>query len=78
MSVKVDVSQLAETLRDTVASAASQGAHGTVTTDAFPDLRYDGFIKEISPEANRSAMRGGGVVTSRRSLSGSTPASASQ
>jgi len=29
------------------------GQHGTVTTDAFPDLKYDGFIKEISPEANR-------------------------
>ena len=29
------------------------GQHGTVTTDAFPDRRYDGFIKEISPEANR-------------------------
>jgi HlyD family secretion protein len=27
--------------------------HGTVTTDAFPDRKYDGFIKEISPEANR-------------------------
>lgn len=27
--------------------------HGTVTTDAFPDRRYEGFIKEISPEANR-------------------------
>ena len=27
--------------------------HGAVTTDAFPDRRYDGFIKEISPEANR-------------------------
>jgi HlyD family secretion protein len=26
---------------------------GIVTTDAFPDLRYEGFIKEISPEANR-------------------------
>ena len=26
---------------------------GVVTTDAFPDLKYDGFIKEISPEANR-------------------------
>ena len=26
---------------------------GTVTTDAFPDRKYDGFIKEISPEANR-------------------------
>jgi HlyD family secretion protein len=27
--------------------------HGSVTTDAFPDRKYDGFIKEISPEANR-------------------------
>lgn len=24
-----------------------------VTTDAFPDRKYDGFIEEISPEANR-------------------------
>src|SRR5580698_9950421 len=29
------------------------GQHGLVTTDAFPDRKYDGFIKEISPEANR-------------------------
>jgi HlyD family secretion protein len=29
------------------------GQHGIITTDAFPDLKYDGFIKEISPEANR-------------------------
>ena len=29
------------------------GQHGAVTTDAFPDRKYDGFIKEISPEANR-------------------------
>src|SRR5947207_8561053 len=29
------------------------GQHGTVTTDAFPDRKYDGVIKEISPEANR-------------------------
>jgi HlyD family secretion protein len=29
------------------------GQHGTVTTDAFPDLKYEGYIKEISPEANR-------------------------
>jgi HlyD family secretion protein len=29
------------------------GQHGTITTDAFPDLKYEGFIKEISPEANR-------------------------
>ena len=27
--------------------------HGVVTVDAFPDRKYDGFIKEISPEANR-------------------------
>jgi HlyD family secretion protein len=26
---------------------------GIVTTDAFPDLKYDGVIQEISPEANR-------------------------
>lgn len=29
------------------------GQHGVVNTDAFPDRKYDGFIKEISPEANR-------------------------
>jgi HlyD family secretion protein len=29
------------------------GQRGTVTTDAYPDLKYAGFIKEISPEANR-------------------------
>lgn len=29
------------------------GQHGTVNTDAFPDRKYDGLIKEISPEANR-------------------------
>jgi HlyD family secretion protein len=26
---------------------------GKVTTDAYPDLKYDGVIREISPEANR-------------------------
>src|SRR5262245_26504354 len=26
---------------------------GVVTTDAFPDRKYEGFIQEISPEANR-------------------------
>lgn len=26
---------------------------GMVTTDAFPDRKYEGYIKEISPEANR-------------------------
>jgi HlyD family secretion protein len=27
--------------------------HGMVTTDAYPDRKYDGMINEISPEANR-------------------------
>ena len=27
--------------------------HAVVNTDAFPDRKYDGYIKEISPEANR-------------------------
>ena len=26
---------------------------GVITTDAFPDRKYDGFIREVSPEANR-------------------------
>ncbi len=26
---------------------------GVITTDAFPDRRYEGFIDEVSPEANR-------------------------
>src|SRR6202021_1024018 len=26
---------------------------GTITTDAFPDRKYEGFIREVSPEANR-------------------------
>jgi HlyD family secretion protein len=26
---------------------------GVVTTDAFPDRKYDGYIDEVSPEANR-------------------------
>jgi HlyD family secretion protein len=29
------------------------GQHGVITTDSFPDLKFAGFIKEISPEANR-------------------------
>ena len=34
--------------------AKLQTAHrGIITTDAFPDLKYQGHIKEISPEANR-------------------------
>ena len=34
-------------------SKLHSGQRGSVTTDAFPDRKYDGFIKEISPEANR-------------------------
>ena len=26
---------------------------GSITTDAYPDRKYDGYIQEISPEANR-------------------------
>ncbi|HLK66969.1 MAG TPA: efflux RND transporter periplasmic adaptor subunit [Bryobacteraceae bacterium] len=29
------------------------GQRGIVKTDAFQDIQYDGFIKELSPEANR-------------------------
>ncbi len=29
------------------------GQRGIVTTDAYPDREYEGFIEEISPEANR-------------------------
>lgn len=29
------------------------GQKGVITTDAFPDRKYDGFIREVSPEANR-------------------------
>jgi len=29
------------------------GQRGVVTTDAFPDRKYDGHIKEVSPEGNR-------------------------
>lgn len=31
----------------------SSNQRGIITTDAFPDLKYQGHIKEISPEANR-------------------------
>ena len=34
-------------------SKLHSGQQGIVTTDAFPDRKYEGFIKEISPEANR-------------------------
>ncbi len=30
-----------------------QRQRGVVTTDAFPDRKYEGYIEEISPEANR-------------------------
>jgi HlyD family secretion protein len=46
LEVELDISQ-ADFAR------LNAGQHGTVTTDAFPDRKYDGFIKEISPEANR-------------------------
>lgn len=46
LEVELDISQ-----NDFAKLHAAQ--HGVVTTDAFPDRKYDGFIKEISPEANR-------------------------
>ncbi|MBZ5729201.1 MAG: efflux RND transporter periplasmic adaptor subunit [Acidobacteriia bacterium] len=46
LEVELDISQA-----DFARLHAEQ--HGTVNTDAFPDRKYDGFIKEISPEANR-------------------------
>jgi HlyD family secretion protein len=46
LEVELDISQ------NDFAKLHSQ-QHGAVTTDAFPDRKYDGFIKEISPEANR-------------------------
>jgi HlyD family secretion protein len=46
LEVELDISQ-----NDFAKLHAAQ--HGVVNTDAFPDRKYDGFIKEISPEANR-------------------------
>jgi HlyD family secretion protein len=46
LEVELDISQ-----NDFAKLHSSQ--HGIVNTDAFPDRKYDGFIKEISPEANR-------------------------
>jgi len=46
LEVELDISQ------NDFAKLHSQ-QHGVITTDAFPDRKYDGFIKEISPEANR-------------------------
>jgi HlyD family secretion protein len=46
LEVELDISQ---------ADFARLGSkqRGIVTTDAFPDRKYNGFINEISPEANR-------------------------
>jgi HlyD family secretion protein len=46
LEVELDISQ-----NDFAKLRSNQRA--VVTTDAYPDLKYDGFIKEISPEANR-------------------------
>jgi len=46
LEVELDISQ-----NDFAKLHAAQ--RGTVSTDAFPDRKYEGFIKEISPEANR-------------------------
>jgi HlyD family secretion protein len=46
LQVELDISQ------DDFAKLAMEGK-GIVTTDAFPDRKYDGFVEEMSPEANR-------------------------
>lgn len=46
LQVELDINQ-----NDFAKLDANQKA--VVTTDAFPDRKYDGFIEEISPEANR-------------------------
>ena len=46
LEVELDISQ-----NDFAKLAHDQ--RGWVTTDAYPDRRYDGFIHQISPEANR-------------------------
>jgi HlyD family secretion protein len=46
LQVELDISQ-----DDFAKLTAKQ--RGTVTTDAFPDRKYDGMIAEIAPEANR-------------------------
>jgi HlyD family secretion protein len=46
LEVELDISQ-----NDFAKLGARQ--HGVVTTDAFPDRKYEGVIDEISPEANR-------------------------
>ena len=46
LQVELDISQ-----SDFAKLGPRQG--GVVTTDAFPDRKYEGYIEEISPEANR-------------------------
>jgi HlyD family secretion protein len=46
LEVELDISQ-----NDFAKLAHDQ--RGWVTTDAYPDRRYDGYIRQISPEANR-------------------------
>jgi HlyD family secretion protein len=46
LQVELDISQ------DDFAKLA-MGQNGLVTTDAFPDRKYDGQVEEMSPEANR-------------------------
>ena len=46
LQVELDINQ------DDFARLGSR-QRGTVTTDAFPDRKYEGFIEEISPQADR-------------------------
>lgn len=46
LQVELDISQ-------TDFAKLSPRQKGIVTTDAFPDRKYQGFIEEVSPEANR-------------------------
>jgi len=46
LEVELDISQ-----NDFAKLHMSQ--QGIITTDAFPDRKYEGFIREVSPEANR-------------------------
>ena len=47
LQVELDINQ------NDFARARSAGRSAIVTTDAYPDRKYDGVIDEISPEANR-------------------------
>jgi HlyD family secretion protein len=46
LEVELDISQ-------TDFGKLRSAQRGIITTDAFPDRKYEGFIKEVSPEANR-------------------------